>query len=82
LQTPLLGCGRAGPRVGEVDAAVGADDNVVRPVESAALKTVGDDRDGAIRFLTGDAAAVVLAGDQSPLLVARQAVGAVGRFKK
>ena len=82
LQVPLLGRGRAGPRVGEIDAAVGADDNVVRPVESAALKAVGDDGDAAVRFLAGDAAAVVLAGDESSLQVAGQAVGAIGRFEK
>jgi hypothetical protein len=43
LQVPLLGRGGAAPRVGEIDAAVGADDNVGRPIEPAALKAVSDD---------------------------------------
>src|SRR5439155_4405146 len=36
--------------------------------------------DAAVKFLPGDAAAVVLAGDEAALQVAREPVGAVGRL--
>src|SRR5215471_1407395 len=40
-QVPLLGGGRAGPGVGEVDAAIRLHHHVVGAVESAALEAVG-----------------------------------------
>ena len=79
-QIPLLGSGGAGPRVGEVDAAVGFDDDVVRPVEPPALKAVGDDGDAAVELLPGDPPGIVLAGDEPALQVAGQPIGAVGRL--
>ena len=81
-QIPLLRRVGAGPRVGEVDAAVGLDDDVVGPVELAALKAVGDDGEAAVELQPGDAAAVVLAGDEPALQVAGQTVGAVGRLRE
>src|SRR5580693_5300717 len=39
-QVPLLRRGWVRPRIGEIDAAVGLDDNVIGTVESAALKAV------------------------------------------
>ena len=79
-QVPLLGRGGAGPRVGEVDAAVGLDHDVIGPVELPPLKAVGDHRDAAVEFLPRDPPGVVLAGDQPALKVAGQPVGPVGRF--
>ena len=65
--------------VGEIDAAVGLDDDVVGPVETAALEAVGDHRDAAVELLARHPPGVVLAGDQAALQVAREPVGAVGR---
>ena len=79
-QIPLLRGGGAGPWIGEIDAAVGFDDDIVRPVQPAPLEAVGDNGDAAVELLTCHTAAVMLAGDEPPLQIAGQAVGAVGRF--
>ena len=44
---PLIGRERPA-RVGEVDRAVGLDDDVVRTQQALALEAVGDDRDAAV----------------------------------
>src|SRR6202011_653252 len=79
-QVPLLGGGGTAPRVGEVDAAVGLDHDVVGPVELSPLKAVRDDGDAAVKLLPSDPTTVVLASDQPALEVAGQTVGAVRRF--
>src|ERR1700738_1371015 len=79
-QVPLLGGGGTAPRVGEVDAAVGLDHDVVGPVELSPLKAVCDDGDAAVELLPGDPTAVVLASDQPALEVAGQSVGPVRGF--
>ena len=53
-QVPLLGAARAGPRIGEIDAAVGLHHHVVGPVELPPLEAVRDHRDAAVEFLPGD----------------------------
>ena len=77
-QVPLLGRRGQRPRVGEVDAAVGLHHHVVGAVEAAALEAGGHHGDAAVGLGAGDAAAVVLAGNEPALQVAGQAVGAVG----
>src|SRR5260370_15432530 len=63
-QVPLLGGGGTAPRVGEVDAAVGLDHDVVRPVELSPLKAIRDDGDAALKLLPRDPTAVVFANHQ------------------
>jgi hypothetical protein len=53
-EVPLLASERTAPWVGEVDRTVGSHDDVVRPVEAAPLKAVGDHRDGAVHLLVGN----------------------------
>ena len=77
-EVPLLARQRGAPGVGEVDRAVGLDDDVVRPVEAAALEAVGDHGEAAVELLPGDAAAVVLAGEQPALEIAGEPVRPVG----
>src|SRR5262249_44258926 len=67
-------------RVGEPDAAVRMDDDVVRRVQSLALKLFSDDRDGPIRFIANDAAAAMLAGELPSFEVERIAVAVAGRI--
>src|SRR5262249_3610478 len=67
-------------RIGEVNAAVGLDHDVVRPVEAPALKTVRDHGNAAVEFLPGDTSRVVLAGDQPALDIAGEPIGPVGRL--
>src|SRR6516165_968184 len=81
-QIPLLRRGWMGPRIGEVDAAVRFDDDIVGAIELATLKAVGDDGDAAVELLAGDAARIVLAGDEPSLQVAGQAIGAIGRLQQ
>src|ERR1700694_3075063 len=50
-QVPLLGGGGTAPRVGEVDAAVGLDHDVVGPVELPPPKAVRDHGDAAVNVL-------------------------------
>src|SRR5271169_732915 len=52
-QVPLLGSSRVSPRVGEVDAAVGFDHDVIGPVELPGLKAVSDDGNASVRLLPG-----------------------------
>src|SRR6185503_8853466 len=56
---------------------VGLHDDVVGRVQRLALEAVEDDGDAAVVLGPGDAAGVVLAGDQTPLAIARVAVGVV-----
>src|SRR6202030_3943773 len=79
-QVPLLGGGGTAPRIGEVDAAVGLDHDVVGPVELSPLKAVRDDGDAAVKLLPSDPTAVVLASDRPALEVAGQSVRPVRRF--
>ncbi len=65
------------PWIGEIDRAVGLDDDVVRLVERPALIVVGDHRKAAVFFLARDAAREAFAGDEPALGIARMAVGAV-----
>src|SRR5262245_29865664 len=46
--------GRAGPGIGEIDCAVGLDDNVVWKVETAPLEAARDDRHASVEFLARD----------------------------
>ena len=66
-------------RVGEPDAAVGMDDDVVRRVQAPALETVRDDRHRAGVLVARHAPAAVLAGDLAPFVVERVAVAVAGR---
>ena len=79
-EVPLVGRGRPRPRVGEIDAAVGFDDDVVGSVERVALKAVGNDGDASVMLQAGDSPAIVFAGDEAALEVTRQPVSAVGRL--
>ena len=58
------------PGVGEIDTAVGFDDDVIGPVQLATLKAVGDDGDPAVMLLPGDPPRVMLAGNKPPLRIA------------
>ena len=65
-------------RVGEPDAVVGLDDDVVRRVQPLALEAVGQHRDLAVLLGPRHAARDrMLAGDEAALAVARVAVGVV-----
>ena len=66
-------------RVGEPDAAVGVDDDIVRRVQTPALETVRDDRHRAGVLVARHAPAAVLAGDLTPRVVERVAVAVAGR---
>src|SRR5262249_22190429 len=79
-QVPLLGRAWTGPRIGEVDAAVGLHHDVIGTVELSSLEAVRDHRGAAVELLPRDAPAVVLARDQATLQISRQPVGAVRRL--
>src|SRR5207249_4513305 len=81
-QIPLLGRGGAGPWVGEVDGAVRFHHDVVGPIEPPTLKAVGDDGDAAVELLASNPPAIMLAGDETALKVAGQAVRPVGRLEE
>ena len=81
-EVPLLGREGAGPRIGEVDAAVRLDHHVVGTIEPLSLETVREDREAAVELQSCDPPTVVLAGDQPALQVARQPVGAVRRLEE
>jgi hypothetical protein len=68
-QVPLLGRGEAGPWVGEVDAAVGFDYDVIRPVQLPSLETVRDHGETAVEFLPRDPTGIMLAGEQTALKI-------------
>ena len=63
--------------IGEPDAAITGDHDIVRRVQRFALEPIDQHGDRAVRFRTGDAARVVLAGNQPTFAVARIAVGVV-----
>src|SRR5262249_44944620 len=63
-------------RIGEIEAAVRMADDVVRPVEAAALIVVDQRLDRAVRPHAGEAAVVALADDQPALQVEGRAVAA------
>jgi len=65
---------RSARGVGEIDGAVGFDDDVIRPAEAFALEIVCDDRDRAVGIDAHDALRVSLAGDKPPLKIAGQTV--------
>ena len=71
------GSGRSG--VGEIDAAVGLNHDVVGPVQALALVAVGDHGDATVG-LAADHAGSAVASDQPALHVPGQAVGVVGRL--
>ena len=52
-------------RIGEVDGAVGGDDDIVGAVEALALVFVGEDRDRPVVLGAGDAAVAMLTADQA-----------------
>src|SRR2546422_9856 len=81
-QIPLLGSQGAGPRVGEVDAAVGFDHDVVGTVEPPTLEAVRDHGEAAVELLPRDAPAVMLAGNQPALEIPGQPVGPVRRLQE
>src|SRR4029453_9797101 len=62
-------------RIGEPDAAVGLDDDVVRAVEALAVEFVRERDDGAVDLRARDAPVAVLAGDEAALTVDGVAVG-------
>ena len=66
-------------RIAEPDRVVGFDHDVVRRVERLAVELVHQHGDRAVVFGARHAPAVVLAGDESALAVARIAVGVVRR---
>ncbi len=74
----MFGVGGVERRVGEVDGAVGADDEVVGGGEVFALEVVGEDGDGAVFFGAGDALGGLFAGDEAALRIAGVSVGGVG----
>ena len=65
-------------RIGEPDAAVGMDHDVVGRVQALAFELVGDDGDGAVVFVADDAAAAVLAGKLAAFEIERVAVAVAG----
>ena len=64
--------------IGEPDAAVGVDDDVIGGIEGLALPAVRQHRHRAVMFVANHAAGVVLAGKQAALPIKRIAVGVVG----
>jgi hypothetical protein len=68
----------ARPRIGEINRAVGFNDNVVWPIQAASLEAVGNHCDAAVVLLASDAAGFVFAGQQPALQVAGEAIGLVG----
>src|SRR5712691_2996449 len=72
---------RAAPGIGEVDGAVGLDDDVIGPVEPAPLEAVRQHGEAAVELAPGDPPAVVLAREQAALLIAGEPIGAVGRLQ-
>src|SRR5260221_3552403 len=74
---PLVGAEDAVGRIGEPDAAIRLDDDIVGRVEPLAAVVVGEHGDAAVRLGAGDAARAVLAGDEAALAVARIAVAVV-----
>ena len=67
-------------RIGEPDRPVRADHDVVRAVQPLALVLVGDERQPAVVLGADDAAAAVLARDETALTVDGVAVGVVRRL--
>ena len=65
-------------RIGEPDAAVRMDHDVVGGVEGLALPAVRQDGHRSIVFIADHAAGVVLTGQQAALPIERVAVGVVG----
>src|SRR5450631_964288 len=55
--------------IGEPDRTIGSDNRVVRRVQLLAIVLVGNDRDRAVEFGSGDPSAAVLARDQASLPV-------------
>ena len=71
-----------GPRIGEIDTAIRFDDDVVGPVELPSLEAVRDHGQAAVEFEPGHPPTVMFAGEQPPLQVAGQPVGAIGRLEQ
>ena len=71
-----VGKSSAQRRVGEVDAAVAVTDDVVRPVETAALEAVDQSCYGAVQFGAGDVARLAFAMDQPALQIEGHAIAA------
>src|SRR5690606_6120240 len=66
-------------RVREPYAAVRMDDGVVRRIEPPAVVAIGKHGDGAVVFITYDAASAMLARDLPSLEIERVAVAVAGR---
>lgn len=71
----ILALGKSVGWVGEVDAAVGVDGEVVGAVEALAVEVVGEGAFAAAFGEDGDAAVAVFAAEKSALLVEVEAVG-------
>ena len=72
----LLGFRNPAARVGKVDAAVAATDDVVGAVEALAVPSISHHVDGAVRLHARDAPVVALAHEQATLKVQGHAIGA------
>jgi hypothetical protein len=78
----LFGWGRIGPGIGKIDTAVGLHHDIIGTVQAPALKAVGKHGEAAVEFLPGHTPAVMLAGNEAALEVAREPIGTVRRLLK
>src|SRR5262245_24964918 len=69
------------PRIGEVDTAIGLNDDVIGSIETPALEAVGEHRQTTIELDSRDASSIVLTCQQPALKVTRQPVGPIGALE-
>ena len=63
--------------IGEPDAPIGMDDDIVGRIQTLALEPVQQHSDGSVVLGAGDTAAEMLAGDQATLAVSRVAIAVI-----